>query len=800
MFIFVLLVSTVKAQHFRITGKAINEQGKAVPQANILLTNVADSSLAKTEVSTQDGSFTIEDIQPGDYSFFISRKTDIVTGTLHITSDTSLGNMTLHPAGKELNESVVRAQRPLIEVAADKLVVNVAGSIINTGSTALEILAKSPGVRVDQNDNISLKGKQGVTIMIDGKISPLSGNDLATMLKNMPSQQIDKIEIISNPSARYDASGTAGIINIKTKKEKAAGLNGTITGGYAQGIYPKANGGINMNFRKGKWNITGAYSYSFRQGFNRLDLDRRFYNTNEELMYSYDQMNNAVFPFHNQNGSLGVDYTASSKTTVGLSVNRGRTNFNNRMDNSSSTKDQNDDVIYYFITTGRHHNIWENATMNSYLHHQFDTLGTELSIDVDYARYWSNTNQNFLTAYTLPSGTQFLPDYLLSTDMTGLTQIRSVKADYSMPVKTTKIDAGIKSSYVTADNEPLYYDMSNGTAMLDTSKSNHFIYSENINAAYLNLQHDFTKVSTQFGLRAEQTIAKGDQVITSQSFDRNYIQLFPSLAGQYHLNKDNDIGITLSRRIERPNYEQLNPFKFFIDKTTYRQGYPNLAPATTYAIELSHTWQQRFITTLGYSETKNVITQVIQPSDQQDSITVQTDKNLDVMKYFGLNGAYNFQPAKWWNAALNFNAYYAFYEGNVANTPLSNGRPTFDINLTNSISLPWSLNAELSCFYQARQLYAYMDVNPNWMLNIGLQKSFLNRKLNVRLNATDLFLHGNPSATVNFTGYQEKFVVRRESRQFTVSVSYRFGAKGNMQQRRRSGAEEEQRRVGNGAS
>ncbi|RYZ45721.1 MAG: hypothetical protein EOP49_24625 [Sphingobacteriales bacterium] len=336
----------------------------------------------------------------------------------------------------------------------------------------------------------------------------------------------------------------------------------------------------------------------------------------------------------------------------------------------------------------------------------------------------------------------------------------------------------------------------------DPTRSNHFIYNENINAGYLTMNRDWKKFGLQAGARVENTNIDFRQIAVGQPFDTSYsyTQLFPSLALQYHHSEIHDFGLTLSRRIERPNYQQLNPFKYYIDKTTYREGYPRLNPASFYSVEVSHTYRQKFLTSFTYGINKGIITEVIQPSDTEDSVTVQTNKNLKRMLFVGMSGAYPFTVTKWWNNVTNWNVYYARYEGNIANTPLNNGRPTFDVNTTNTFTLPRDFSAELGMFYQARQLYGYMDVQPVWMLNAGIQKNFLDKKATIRINIQDIFWTGYPRATSNYTGYHEDFIAERETRVANISFTYRFGKRTVPQSRRRtSGAEEEKRRAGNGA-
>lgn len=807
--IFIAFFAKAKKDGNSISGKVSDKDKQPVVAANVVL--LSDSSrLVKADISLNDGTFIFDGVASGDYKLMITLSgfETHKSETFHVSGNVVLPDITLFEKSTTLKEVAVRGQKPFIELRADKLIVNVENSIVSAGSSAMEVLQRSPGVTIDNNENISLKGKQGVVIWINGKQTPMTGTDLASVLKSMPSNSIDKIEIISNPGARYDAAGTAGIINIILKKDQRIGTNGSVNLSYGQGVYSKFSAGGNLNYRNKKINVSVSYNYAYRLWFNHLMLNRIFLDTASERkdlqLFRYDQDNNAVFDFRNHIATAGVDYTVSKNTTVGLSLNATTNAFDPKADNNSKALGANDELLYNFNTTGRHQNFYYNYAVNAYLRHAFDSSGRDLSMDIDYAAFGNQSNQNFVTSYKYVDASQQQPDYYLKSDLTGITQIRSLKADYVHPLSNAlRLEAGLKSSFVTSDNEPVFYVKTIGDYLLDTSRTNHFIYDENINAAYVNANKDWEKVSAQLGVRAENTNIHFEQKAVHQKFDTaySYTQLFPSLAVQYHLDKINDIGITLSRRIERPNYQQLNPFKYFIDKTTYKEGYARLQPASFYSVEVSHTYKQKFITTFTYGINNGIITEVIQPSDVEDSVTVQTNKNLDRMLFAGISGSYSFTITKWWSNITNFNAYYARYEGNIANTPLNNGKPTFDVNTNNTFILPKNFSAELGGFYQARQLYAYMDVQPVWMLNAGVQKNLFDKRATIRLNIQDIFWKGYPRATSVYTGYKEDFVAERETRIANISFTYRFGKRTVPQGRRHSsGAEDEKRRANSGGA
>ncbi len=802
---------TATAQSGSISGHVGDMSGKPLPLASVLLLRATDSAHLRTELTDEKGEYHLTHVSSGNYIVKVTLLgyDTWYSAPLPVTNDeVKASDIVLDQKATQLKEAEVRAQKPFIEVHADKVVVNVESSIVSTGGTVLDVLARSPGVTVDNNDNVSLKGKQGVNIMINGKRQPISGEDLANMLKSLPANAVENIELITNPSAKYDAAGTAGIINIKLKRDKKMGLNGSVTAAHIQGVYPKETGGFNLNYRNKKVNIFASYNTAHRIGFNHLTLDRNFFAAGQ-FAGAYDQDNNYMYHITTHMGSLGMDYNLSKKTIIGFATNAEDTKFRRDGYNYSRIIDSaTRQVLSHFITNNTAPNTWGNYTANLNLRHTFDSTGRSLSVDADYGYYPGGGTQDYTTTYynDLPDGTftpSTRPTVIFHGNLKGYTDIRSVKADYSTPfTHGIRMEAGAKTSFVTSDHDLDFSNKINDVFVPDTMRTNHFTYKENINAAYVNFNKDWDKWSTQLGLRAEQTIADGLAYtpIADSSFTRHYAQLFPSFAVQRHINKDNDLGITLSRRIERPNYDQLNPSTYYLDPTTYKTGYPYLRPALSYSSELSYVYKQKFITNLNYTYTQWPITEVIQPSSTESKVTIQTQKNLTAMAYYGINGSYQFTFFKWWTNTTNANVYYAQYIGNIAGTPLNTGRVTFDANTTNSFLLPGNWSAEVGGFYQAPQVYGYMHLLPQWMLNMGIQKNLFEKRATVRLNATDIFWHGYPRATSYYNDYRESFVAKRDTRQVTLSFTYRFGNRTvPPSQRHRGGAEDEQRRAGSQA-
>lgn len=785
----------------RISGRVINTSGLPVPLATVLLASGPDSTLLRTELTNEKGEYTITPTQegqlwlkaistgyaPAPFKPVASSNTDVV-----------LPDIMLDLIATELSTVAIRAQKPLVEVHPDKLVVNVENSLVSTGGTVMDVIARSPGVTVDNNDNISLKGKAGVTIMMNGKIQPLSGEELANLLKSMPAGSVEHIELISNPSARYDAAGTAGIINIKTRREKKPGLNGSVTAQHSQGIYGKSGAGINLNYRNNHLNIFASYNWGDRLGFNHLTLDRRFYKQGASAG-AYLQDNHYLYRIFANTANLGADYSLSRHTTIGIATSLDNTTFIRSGYNYSRILDSLTDVQQmHFITTNSAPHTWRNNTYNLNLRHSFDSAGTTLSADADYATYLGNSKQHYNTNYFADAVGVALPDAsALSGIFDGLTTIRSLKADFTTPLAAGKLELGAKSSWVTSIHQLRFYNILNTGPSLDLRRTNNFHYNELINAAYTSYSKEYARFSMQVGLRIEHTLADGKATspLADSSFTRRYAQLFPSWSLQHQLNSKHDIGLSLSRRIERPTYDQLNPAAYYLDPTFYKAGDPYIRPALSYSLELSHIYQHKLITTLYASRTAWPIVEVLQPSPTEHRTTIQTQKNLIASFNYGISGSYQLQPATWWQFTTNINIYYVRYQGNIAATSLNDGRFTFDVNTTNSILLPHNWSAEVGGFYQAPQLYGYMSLRPVWMLNAGLQKNFWNKRATARLNITDVFWRGFPRGTSHYLHYTESFHARRDTRTATIAFTYRFGQRIVNPQPRRSGAQDEQRRA-----
>ncbi|WP_291130479.1 outer membrane beta-barrel family protein [Flavobacterium sp. UBA7682] len=780
-----------------ISGNLTFEKTISANAVFIYLIESDSKKLIKTETPLETNDFKFENVSKGTYFIKIVAhgKTKHLGNPFEAKSNLILQSIIIRADENLLDEVVITKSKPYIERQQGKMILNVDSNIGSTGSSVFEVLEKAPGINVDNNDNISLRGKNGILVQIDGKPTPMTGSNLANYLRGIPSGSIDKIEFITNPSAKYDAAG-ASIINIKMKKDKKIGVNGSISSSYGQGKYAKNNNNLSLNYRDKKVNLFGNYSFVYREGLNDLQLDRKFY---EDGIFTgaYEQDNFLRMNFRNHLARVGADFYANKKHTFGIIVNNISNKFNPTGSNRSDVFDETDNLASRFQTKNRSRDHWHNHSVN--FNHKFviDTLGTELTTDFDYANYGNKTQQNFTTRYFNLNNSEFQDPYLLYGDIKGDLKIYALKSDYVTVLKNNiKLETGVKSSYVKADNNLAFYDKSSGVPVFDPTKSNHFIYEENINAAYVITSKEFKKWSFNIGLRVENTNITGKQLVDNTSFKNSYTQLFPNAVFSYTLNEKNSLELNYSRRISRPSYDQLNPFKFFLDPTTYKEGNPYLLPQSTHSIELTHVLKQKIFTTLNFSRTTDNITEVIAPSEDDQQLTIQTNKNLNTVDIVGLFAIVPLEINKWWNVNNSLNFYYGYYSGTVANTTIKNeGNFTCNFNSTNSFKLGNGFTAEWTGNYRAREVYAFMDVDPIWFMNIGCQKKFKNNSV-LRFALNDVFYTNKTTASTAFTDYKENFKVARDTRVATISYTYNFGKNNGPQRRRTGGADDIKQRAG----
>jgi iron complex outermembrane receptor protein len=790
----------------KVSGILAGDNGKAADYASVSLLKAGDTSIVAGTLSDEAGLYHFDHVSAGNY---IIKATsvgydNILSRPFTISGDSltfTVAILKLHSSSRNLKEVTVTAARPLIERQLDRTVMNVANSVLAAGNTAMDILARAPGVTVDKDDNISLKGKQGVTIMINDKLTYLSPAQLATLLKSTDGSTIQSIEIISNPSAKYDAAGNSGIINIKLKKNKQEGTNGTATVGGGFGAYGNDNASITLNHKEGNLNVYGSFSRGDGENGRNLNIKRTVPDSAGKPTY-FNQYTYMADSYHYNNYNLGADYNISSKNTLGFSVT-GYANSDNARNNDQTLIGSNGSPSTLTADSSQRTGSVIKQTYRDFaidLNDDFkiDTMGQDLSADLVYSKFNNNSNANYTTDFYLADGSQQQPPELLRNETPSSIDIRTAKLDYTKPLtKTIKLETGVKFSDVKTDNNLQAQILNNGTYINDTTQTNRFIYDEKIDAAYVSLSKTYKNTSVQAGLRAEYTSSTGNLVTDDTVAVRKYFNLFPSLFINHTINDKNELSFSYSRRIDRPNYSDLNPFIYYLDQYTYSQGNPFLRPQYTNNFEFDYTYNKTINLSLNYSHTTDAITEIILTNVARKA-TYQTNLNLQTQNGYNISVNAPYTVSKWWTGNIDATAFYmGFKSDSLFGGNLNDGQWAYQLKATETFLFS-GFKLEVYSDYQSAMTYGIYHLKPRYSTDAGISRSFDNKKLNIKFAVDDIFNTRRNDLSANYQN--DDFIINQKSttRAARLTLTYNFGNTQLKSREHRSGAEDESRRVSGG--
>ncbi len=787
----------------KITGSIVDDKGQPAAFVNTGLLRVKDSAVVKGAITNDAGGFTFANVANGNYIIRVNAvgfnkaysKPFAISAT---TQSVALPAIKLSTSTKTLSTVEVVAAKPLVERKLDRMVMNVENSVLAAGNDAMEILERAPGVTVDKDDNISLKGKQGVTVMINDKLTHLSSAQLATLLRSTDGSTIKSIEVITNPSAKYDASGNSGIINIVLKKNNTVGTNGSITGTGAYGAYPKGSASVTLNHKEGDLNFYGSYSIGSRQRMNNIYIDRLIDTSGKQTYFTQHTFMPSTS--YNNTYRLGVDYDMGKKNSLGLLFSG---YFNGENDNNVNntligSRPGNTDSLQN--TTSSINQTYHNYEFDLNDRYHIDSLGQDISFDVDYINFNNTNNALYNNYYLLANETQQHLPLIQRNQSPSNIQINTEKIDYTLPFhKTMKFEAGLKSSYVKTDNNlQAQKQDSGGSFVNDTTRTNHFIYEETVSAAYVNLSKVYKTTQVQIGLRAENTHSIGNSLTTKQIVDRTYTDLFPSVFINHSLSANHDIGFSYSRRIDRPQYDALNPFQYNLDQYTYEKGNPFLNPQYTNSFEFDYTYKHAINVSLNYSHTDDVISQIILPDNAKKS-TYQTTLNLNTQDVYNININTPFAFTKWWSGNANLNANYLLIKSKaLLGANLDAGAPALQFKTSSSFQLSKTLRAEVATAYQSPQTYAVLKLKAQYWADMGISQSLFDKKANLKFSVSDVFNSRENAATSLYQSLNFAFHQKNETQVARLTFTYNFGNAKFKARQHQSGAESEKGRVNSG--
>jgi iron complex outermembrane recepter protein len=800
-----LAVNAQTNNSYSIEVKVVAEKSlQPLVNASILLLN--KDSIRLQAVSTDSvGKARFLPIPTDTYFLQISMigyKTTYLKKVIEVNSQPVIPEVVgLQPEAVTMQDVTINSKKPFVQFLPDKTVINPEASITNAGASVMDVLEKSPGITIGRDGSISMKGKPAVMVLIDGKQTQLNAAELQAYLAGINASQIESIELIENPGAKYDAAGNAGIINIKTKKNKQKGFNGSLTLGIGQGFYHKNNTALNLNYRMGKVNV--YLNYGSRGGKERMNMYtlRKYFNATGADSLLLQQPNITHTKINAHNLKVGVDYFLSKKTTIGTSLTG---NLNERNTSSYSTIDWMSPayVIDSTINTeGTRTSNFKRGGINLYARHSFSS-NSELTADVDYIRFDIDGGQEFFTQLSSPGSPVFTTRGIVPSSL----KIVAAKLDYSIRTKNALWEAGLKTATTRTDNLADYFFNDGNGWVADLSRSNHFLYDEDIHAAYASVDMEKGKWHWQAGLRYELTSYKANQlgnaVVKDSVFDRKYASVFPTTFVTYASDSNNSFTLRMGRRIDRPQFQNLNPFIVTINKYTFEGGNPFIRPQYTWNAELMHTFKQVLTTSISYSYLKDYFSQIFvidsNSSNINKNVIIYTRGNIGRFQTVGVSATVQLAPKKWWNLSTSIVYNHKIIEG-VVWKPLKAVVNQVNISLSSQFQLGKGWSAELSGYYLSNsQIDLQESLTPQGEMGLGIAKQIWKNKATIRFAIRDLFYTQNYSGYSNFQNSDEPFTIKWDSRVARLSFSWRFGKALKAVKRTAGGAAEEAERVGTG--
>lgn len=774
--LFVLICTPVIGQELTIHAEIADDHQMPIPFASINLSSVKEGVSSSNLLADSIGGFAFHVNRGGKYLLKVYAMGYHVF-IREIAADSLMAipvlKISLEPNQEILKEVEVFGKKSIIEQRNDKLIFNVSNTVLGSGYDAMEVLERAPGIYINpQNNTISINGKGGVTVMIDDKVERLSANDLSVLLKNLQSNNIEKIEIIANPGAKYDAQGVGGIINIVTKKVKQVGISGNIVGTGAYGIGWRESLGGTLNYRNGKVTLSGSYNFAGRESGSDNEGFIAYRNADDEVISSHDYNTITRFNTKSNNYRASLGWDISDKSVLNFSFSAFDYNKDQQANGQTSILNfgnTNDSLLINPTASDYESNQY---TANIGFKSNLDSLHT-VSADIGYFSYQSRDNNLIRNDFYLLGSPDLAHSLSIRNRLPIDIDILSGKIDYEGKILGGSVEMGLKFSKVSTDNNARYENLEGDTWAPDLGRSNHFKYDEQIYAAYATYGLTVDKFDIKLGLRAERTISDGFLVTSNVRNKRAYLNLFPSLFLQRSFNENNSLSVSYSRRINRPSYQDLNPFVLVSDVYSYYQGNPFLLPEMAHNFDLTYLWNNKYTISLGYTSTSDVISYVTQREAVDSKITRTRSENLARLKEGYLNFSIPLTLTKWWDLYNSLSFSYAEYEAFTSVSGVKGGAAVY--GLSNYFNLPKDWTPQFSAYFQSGRPEGTEKYKPQYQLNIGLQKSFMNKRLIIRANYSDIFRTARSLSSSAISQLYTNNRFRWDSRFFQIGLTYSFG-------------------------
>lgn len=782
LFSFSLFTDPLNAQTIkgRISGVVVDKAtGNPVESSDVRLLSAADSSFVTGTATDAAGNFLMEVIKPGRYflnvrmigysNFAVNeiilnkRNSEINLDTIRIRSGNDI----------QTDEIEVETQKSPIEFSADKKIFNVSDDITITGGNALDVLKNVPSIQVDVDGNVTLRGSQNVKILVDGKPFGLEGSNRNAILQQIPANSVESVELITNPSAKYNPEGTSGILNIVLKKKTDLGYNGSFT--LNAGTDDKYSGSVNLNYKKNNVNFSGSYNYSNQKNiFTGSSLRQNFFPGTAEFI---DQINSGNIKRLSHLIKAGVDFEIDRKQSIGFNLNYSPRNTNRQEKNENKYYDSLQNLNPYFLTNTTEDDAGKNFDASLNYNLKFKNPKNTLYGEVSYSKETDEETSSTEEVYIFPINNT--PDKYITFQNEKNNQI-NLQLDYvNLSEKKLKIETGYKSIFRKNDDDInfLNYDYTTNSYINNINISNNFIYKENIHALYAIFTDKIKDFGFSFGGRIEQTYTNGELLTGSKNFDKNYFGIFPSASLSQKLSLSQELQLTYSRRINRPNSRNLNPFPDISDPLNIRIGNPDLKPEYTNSFELSYINYFKFATitpSIFYRKTDDEISRYRIVTDSNVSIT--TFENLNSSKSYGIDFIVNSQILKWWNVNGNLSFYRSEVNASNISEGLTNETDSWSARVSSGMSIPDIFDLQLTYFYSGKRISANGSVEPIQSLDAAVKKEFLDRRASIGFRISDIFNTLKFKIRTGDERYTQESVRRRNSRTAFLTFTYNIGS------------------------
>lgn len=779
---------------YHIRGKITDTAHRPLPGAGVSLRSAADSAWVAGAAADSAGNIRMAGITAGTYTLVIQYLGYLPdTRSLTVNGDLDLGTIALRINSQVLEGVEVEARAPLITRKLDRTIVHIDRSIHSTGENAYRLMNVVPEVRSDGLGNINFRGQQGVVVYINDKPIKLEGQLLMNYLQGIPSESIQRIEVISVPGAQFEAEGTAAIVNIVTKKEYRYGLSGTLTASYDQHRYSGTGAGLLLNYRKGKANFFTRYNYSRINFFNDLNQYQQYLEKSPVLIFDQDE--NYRESYHDHVAELGFAYDMDPNHEFGAKLRLNHVKWDMRY--ASITRAESNGRLDSILTTGNTENEYLNdQSFQVFFDKNLDTAGSKLRFDFEYLKYRNPSEAFYFSDFFLPDHARFRPRDSSFIENPIRIWIKTAGIDLNKKLRSHwSLFAGAKWSAIDTDNENVYFTGRRPFIVTDSSRSNRFLYNENIYALYASISKEWQKFTFNLGLRLENTVYNGHSLTLDETFERERLDLFPSIFVQYAFSDKHLLGGGFNRRIMRPAYEKLNPFQDYQNPYSYVMGNPDLGPALASSIELNYRYRNNYSLSLGYKKTEDLIQSILYR--ENELTVVSTYRNLNAEKYYFASLSIPVEVNNWWSIYTNVNFYNQQIDRSEGSSPKRYRQSTLFSYARSTFNLPRDLSLEVSGYYRTRSLFQIYESKPYGAVNLSARKQFLEERLTLGLSFYDIFRTQKSRINYTFEGVvrNTSSVYMSQLARLSLSYSFRQGKRNPTRDDRESIIEEERSRI-----